>query len=204
MSPPGRPKGEPRSAQHDAATAHPPGRPKGEPRSAQHQAAAASLRRRLLPAPGLSAVLAVLWPVLNQSWSLGQLLLGAALALVLPHCTETLGTGRPALRRPALALRLAGRVLGDIVTSNLKVTVLILGPTARARPAFVWLPLRISDPHGIVTLAGIITMTPGTLSADLSPDRRHLLIHALNVDDEAALVAEIQVRYEAPLIEIFE
>lgn len=181
-----------------------PDRPGGAPRSAPREGTPKSLRRRLLPAPGLSAVLALLWPVLNQSWSLGQLLLGAALAVVVPLYTEALGTGRPALRRPVLALRLAGRVLLDIVSSNLTVAGLILGPAARVRPAFVWLPLRITEPHGIVTLAGIITMTPGTLSADLSPDRRHLLIHALNVDDEVALVADIQARYEAPLIEIFE
>ena len=56
---------------------------------------------------------------------------------------------------------------------------------------------------GIVALAGIITMTPGTLSAELSPDHRHLLIHAFNVDDEAALIATIQSRYDAPLMEIF-
>jgi multicomponent K+:H+ antiporter subunit E len=47
-------------------------------------------------------------------------------------------------------------------------------------------------------------MTPGTLSAELSPDGRHLLVHAFNVDDEAALVAQIKARYEAPLQEIFE
>jgi multicomponent K+:H+ antiporter subunit E len=71
----------------------------------------------------------------------------------------------------------------------------------------VWLPLRIRDPHGIVTLAGIITMTPGTLSADLSEDRRHLLIHAFDVEDDAAqaaLIADIRTRYEAPLMRVFE
>jgi multicomponent K+:H+ antiporter subunit E len=58
-----------------------------------------------------------------------------------------------------------------------------------------------------VALAGIITMTPGTLSSDLSPDRKHLLVHALHCPDEAAeaaLVADIKARYEAPLMEIFE
>ena len=50
-----------------------------------------------------------------------------------------------------------------------------------------------------MALAGIITMTPGTLSAELSEDRRHLLVHAFNVDDEPALIAQIKARYEAPL-----
>lgn len=48
-------------------------------------------------------------------------------------------------------------------------------------------------------------MTPGTLSADLSDDRSHLLVHAFDIDDDAAqatLMANIQQRYEAPLIRI--
>jgi multicomponent K+:H+ antiporter subunit E len=75
----------------------------------------------------------------------------------------------------------------------------VLGPESAIRPAFVWVPLDIQDPHGIVALAGIITLTPGTLSSDLSEDRRHLLVHALHCEDEAALVADIKARYEAPL-----
>jgi len=164
----------------------------------------AGLMHRLLPAPLLSLVLAIVWPVLNQSWSLGQLLLGAALALAIPWFTEALRVDKPVLRRPGVALRLGLVVLKDIVTSNIDVARLILGRESAIRPGFVWLPLTITDPHGIVALAGIITMTPGTLSADLSPDRKHLLIHAFNVDDPAALIETIKSRYEAPLMEIFE
>ncbi|MGL6109241.1 MAG: Na+/H+ antiporter subunit E [Rubrivivax sp.] len=163
-----------------------------------------TLRQRLLPAPLLSLVLAIVWPMLNQSGSLGHLLLGLGLAVVVPWFTEPLRADKPRLRRPGRVLHLGLIVLKDIVTSNIDVARLILGREADIRPGFVWLPLRITDAHGIVALAGIITMTPGTLSADLSPDRRHLLIHAFNVDDEAALIATLQARYEAPLMEIFE
>jgi multicomponent K+:H+ antiporter subunit E len=68
----------------------------------------------------------------------------------------------------------------------------------------VWVPLDIRDPNGILALAGIITMTPGTLTADLTEDRRFLLVHAFDVDDEAALIAQIKARYEEPLREIFD
>lgn len=164
--------------------------------------------RRLFPAPWTSLLLALVWPVLNQSWSLGQLLLGALLALMVPWLigprSESRQAHRPALRRAATAVRLAFTVLKDIITSNIDVARLILGRESAIRPAFVWLPLTITSPHGIVVLAGVITMTPGTLSAELSEDRRHLLVHALNVDDEAALIETIKARYEAPLMEIFE
>jgi len=95
-------------------------------------------------------------------------------------------------------------VLRDIVVSSIEVAWRVLGPSSRIRPGFVWVPLAIRDPHGISALAGIITMTPGTLSADLSDDRSHLLVHALDLGDAQALVASIKSRYEAPLIEIFE
>jgi multicomponent K+:H+ antiporter subunit E len=176
------------------------------PRSASAPAAGTTARApwRWLPAPLLSLVLFVVWLMLNQSLSPGQLVLAAALAIAVPWFSERLRPDRPRLKRPALIVRFGLLVLWDIVRSNVEVARRILGPEGAIRPRFVWVPLSIRDPHGIVALAGVITMTPGTLSAELSADRRHLLVHAFNVDDEAALVADIKARYEAPLIAIFD
>ncbi len=163
--------------------------------------------KRLLPSPLLSVVLFVAWPMLNGSASVGHLLIGAVLALALPPLTARWRPGRPQPSGWRSAIGLAGTVLVDIVRSNIVVARLILGDEARIQPRFLWLPLTIRDPYGIVALAGIITMTPGTLSASLSEDRRHLLIHAFDIDDDAAaaaVIADIRSRYEAPLIRIFE
>jgi multicomponent K+:H+ antiporter subunit E len=166
--------------------------------------------RRWLPSPGLSLALAVLWPVLNSSFSLGQIALGLLLGWWLPWWLQgiqgSFGTGPSPSRwkKPRVAATLAWHVLSDIVTSNIDVAGRILGAESRIRPRFVWLPLQISSPQGRVALAGIITMTPGTLSADFSADERHLLVHALHVDDEAALLHSIHLRYEQPLMEIFD
>ena len=158
----------------------------------------------LLPAPLISAALLATWLLLNGSLSAGHIVLGTALAIAIPWLTERLRPDRARLKRPGVALRLAAVVAKDIVLSNIEVARRILGPESAIRPRFVWVPLDIRDPHGIVALAGIVTLTPGTLSSDLSDDRRHLLVHAFNRGDEAALVAEIKTRYEAPLREIFE
>ncbi|MEW5882161.1 MAG: Na+/H+ antiporter subunit E [Pseudomonadota bacterium] len=159
---------------------------------------------KLVPAPLLSLVLFGSWLLLNNTVDPAHLVLGAALALAIPWFTEPLRPDKPRLRRWGVAGRLALVVLWDIVLANIDVARRILGPESAIRPRFVWVPLSIRDPHGIVTLAGIITMTPGTLSSDISEDRRWLLVHAFNVDDEAALAATIKRRYEAPLREIFE
>jgi multicomponent K+:H+ antiporter subunit E len=95
-------------------------------------------------------------------------------------------------------------VLWDILLANVTVARLILGPQRRLQPALVELPLDLDDKFALTILANTISLTPGTVSASLSADRRTLLVHALNVHDEAALIAEIKTRYEAPLMEIFE
>lgn len=160
--------------------------------------------RRLFPSPALSALLFLVWPVLNQSWSFGQLALGAALALIIPWFTEALRPDKVVVRHPMKIVRLGLVVVWDIVTANVEVARRILGPESAIHPRYVWIPLSISDPHGVVALAGIISMTPGTLSSELSDDRRHLMIHVLSLSDEAELIAGIKARYERPLQCIFE
>jgi multicomponent K+:H+ antiporter subunit E len=81
---------------------------------------------------------------------------------------------------------------------------LILGPTRRLRPGFIHLPLELESEFAITLLASTISLTPGTVSSNLSADGKTLLIHALDMEDEARVIAHIKRRYEAPLREIFE
>jgi len=162
----------------------------------------------LFPSPLVSVTVFVVWLLLNDTLDPAHLLLAAALAVVVPRLTASIGTGAPRIRRWDVAVRLALIVLWDIVKSNIEVARRILGPEHAIQPLFVWVPLDLKSPHGVLTLAGMITMTPGTISAELSPDRRHLLVHALHVEGGAAgaeaLVAGIKARYEQPLIRIFD
>ena len=151
----------------------------------------------------LAAWLFVVWLLLIGTLSLAHGLLAAILALVIPLFTERLRDERAGMRRPLVAAKLALVVLRDIVVSNLQVARLIIGPESRIRPSFLWVPLDLRNTHGITALASIITMTPGTLSCDLSDDGRHLLVHCLNLDDAAATIAQIKESYERPLLEIF-
>lgn len=158
--------------------------------------------RGMLREPTLTAIILGLWLVLNSTLAPGHVLLGLALGLSIPPLTRSLRPEPPRVGRPALALRLAAVVLRDIVLANIEVARRILGPEARLTPRFFRVPLDIQAPYGIATLAAIITLTPGTVSADVSPDRRFLLVHGLNVDDVERTIAEIKRRYETPLREI--
>lgn len=159
--------------------------------------------RRWLPSPVVSLAIVIVWLLLVGDLSFGQLLLAAALAVALPLVTERLRPERARMRSPGTALKLALTVLGDIVLSNIEVARRVVGRESRIRPGFVWVPLDITNPYGIAALAGIITMTPGTLSSDLTSDHRYLLVHCFHLEDAAATIAQIKQRYEAPLRRIF-
>lgn len=163
--------------------------------------------RRVLAEPLLSLVLFASWLMLAGSLSAGHVVLGAALAVGVPWLTRRWRPERPRPVLGAAALHLAATVVRDIVESNIAVARLILGDERRITPRLVRVPLAIRDPHGVVALAGIVTMTPGTLSARLSDDCTELLVHAFDVESDgaqAALVAHVQRRYERPLMTIFE
>lgn len=159
---------------------------------------------RLLPTPILSASLFVGWLLLVGGVTPGHIVLAAALAIAIPLWSGGLRPGPARIGAWGTIVRLTLIVFFDIAASAWTVAKQILGPEDRIRPAFVWVPLTIRDPYGVASLASIITMTPGTLSVDLSPDQRHLLVHALHIDDPADLIAAIRLRYEQPLITIFE
>ena len=162
------------------------------------------LLRQLLPAPGISALLFCSWLMLNESVSAGNLLLAALLGVLIPSFSQRYRSDQMRIKSWGTVLSLTGVVLWDIVKSNIDVAKRVLGNEALMQPRFVWVPLDLRDPHAIVALAGIITLTPGTVSSELSEDRRHLLVHALHCEDPAALVQDIKSRYEQPLREIFE
>ena len=95
------------------------------------------------------------------------------------------------------------KVLYEILVANAVVAKLILGPQKRLNPGFLHYELQLTSPVGISLLANTISLTPGTVSCDLSKDRRYLLIHALHIDDVAEIKAEIHRKFEKPLLEIF-
>ncbi len=160
--------------------------------------------KRWLPSPVLSLAVLLLWLLLVADASAGQWLLGGLLAVLLPLAGSALSPERAQFRRVWPVLVLARRVAWDIVLSNIEVARRILGPESAIRPGLVWMPIELRNIHGITALASIITLTPGTLSAELSEDRRHLLVHGFNLRDAEATIATIKRRYEALLLEIFQ
>lgn len=154
--------------------------------------------------PRLSLVLLTVWLLLANSIHPGHIVLGAVIAFVIPLFTKVFWPQRARMRHPTAVLNFVLAVLWDIVVANLQVATLILAPGRKMRPRFVRLPLALRSEFAIAVLANTISLTPGTVTADVAGDRKSLLIHCLHVDDEAALIDNIKRRYEQRIKEIFE
>ncbi len=154
----------------------------------------------------LTVALVALWLVLNNSLSLGTLLLGVVLAVVLMLTIAQLRPVRPRVHRLHLAAPLAASVLIDIVRSNIAVARIALGlvRSREIRSGFLEIPLELTDPHALSILSAIVTSTPGTAWAGLSHEGRTLTLHVLDLVDEAHWIKLFKQRYERPLLRMFQ
>lgn len=160
---------------------------------------------RLVPRPLIAFTSALVFVLLVNQITLGAALLGAVIGIATAHLTDRYWPGNPRVKKPLAIIAYLLIVMRDIIISNIEVARLILFRRgSELRSQFITIPLDLRSPEAIAALAGTITLTPGTVSADVSADGRALLVHCLNVDDPAGAVADIKDRYERRLKEIFE
>jgi multicomponent K+:H+ antiporter subunit E len=159
---------------------------------------------RLVPLPLHSLMLLIVWLMLNSSISLGHILLGTVVAIVIPMLCAPLRVPQPRIKRPLKVFTYLLVVLKDIVIANLEVAVLVLGPMHKIKPGFVAVPLDLAGTFPITVLASTVTMTPGTVSAEVSKDNKWLYVHVLSMpENEQEVIDLIKHRYESRLKEIF-
>ena len=159
--------------------------------------------RRMFPSIPLSVTTACFWMLMVSSVSWGHFAMALVLAWLIPLAAARIDREFARIGRLAPVPRLVAMVLWDMVLSNVEVARRVLGPEKAIHPGFIWLPLDIANIHGIAALTSFIPLTPGTVSAVLSRDRKYLLVHVLNLSDAQRVIAGIKRRYEAPLMEIF-
>ena len=160
--------------------------------------------RWLFPHPLLTLLLAVVWVILQNDFSAGMAVFGLLLGIVVARLTAVWWPDRPLSFHPGKMAIYMVIVLWDIMVANIQVARIVLTrPNSKLRPAWVVVPLDLVQPEAITVLAGTITLTPGTVSADLSDEGHSLLVHALDTDDPDGVRDEIKHRYERRLKEIF-
>ena len=161
------------------------------------------LDRLSFPQPWLSAILFTTWQFLNNELSGASVVMGLFLAWLIPQITAGFWPERPVFARPWRVPAYLARLVKDIIVASFSVARLILSPR-QPRPVFVCYPLQLEHPLAITILAITISLTPGTVSADVSEDRKTLLVHTLDAGSEQEVIDAIHERYEKPLMEMFQ
>ena len=160
--------------------------------------------RRILPHPFMSVLIVLVWMALVNRFAWGSLVFAAMLAVAVPLFTAPYWPGKPRVRRPLKLVAYTALVIWDIIRANVDVAKIVLFTSSSdLRPAWVVVPLDLESAEGITVLAATITLTPGTVTADVSGNGNALLVHCLHAPDPAAIVADIKSRYESRLKEIF-
>lgn len=151
----------------------------------------------------LALVFVLAWALVTGSFSAPNLLFGA---LIGAAAAVLMRDGRPFSPlpiRPLRLARLAGLFLVELIKSGLRVAALVLRPQMKLAPGIVAVPLRLEHDFEIALLANLITLTPGTLSVDVSPDKRILYVHCVDMPDPDAVIADVRNGFEQRILEAF-
>ena len=151
----------------------------------------------------INLILAVAWAAMTGHFGLinlafGFVLGGVALAMI----REDAGSVSH-FRRVFRAVALAFTFVYELIKSSVNVAMIVLSPSRELRPAIIAFPLDVKTPMEITLLANMITLTPGTLSVDVSDDGSTLYIHAIDAPDIDAVVADTKASFEQQIKKVF-
>ena len=148
-------------------------------------------------------LLAGIWTAVTGSATLANLILGLAVgALALALVRETIPPDYSRVR-PVKLILLAGLFFRELALSAIRVAILVVRPKMVLKPGIFAYPLTLTRDFEITLLANLITLTPGTLTVDVSPDHKTLYIHALDCADPAAIRRDIASGFERRIREAF-
>lgn len=133
---------------------------------------------------GFNLLLAAIWAALTGGFTLAALTIGFVLGYVTLWLLQPLtGARSPYFLKVYYWLKLIVLFHYELVVSSLEVIWDVLTPTHKARPDIIEMPLDVKTDAGILLVTNLISLTPGTLSLDVSEDRKTLLVHAMFADD---------------------
>jgi multicomponent Na+:H+ antiporter subunit E len=152
--------------------------------------------------PILNIAFAVVFTILLGSDSIGVFLSGFVLGYVALWLSKPLYQDTAYFRRLPKTVNLAVYFLKELVVSNLRVLWDVITPKHINRPGIIGIPLTAKTDLEIFVVASLISLTPGTLSVDLSDDRKILFVHVMFLDDVEKTREDIKSGLERRVLEV--
>lgn len=147
-------------------------------------------------------LLALLWEAITGRTDAANLLLGFALGYIVLWWLRPLLGPTQYFRKLPESIRFTFFFLRELIHSNFRVAWDVITPQSRRKPGIVAIPLDVSSDMEITFLANLITLTPGTLSLDVSDDRRVLYVHGMFVEDPQLMREQIKNGFERRVLEL--
>jgi multicomponent Na+:H+ antiporter subunit E len=148
-------------------------------------------------------LLALVWAALTGSFTIANIGFGLLLGSLALYLVREQLASRRGRRRAGGILSLAVLFIKELILSGWRVARLVTSPRMDLRPGIFAYPLKVSSDFEITLLANLITLTPGTLSVEVSDDRTTLFVHAIDCSDVEKTVREIRDGFERKIEEAF-
>ena len=153
----------------------------------------------------LNILLAVIWAALWGSLTLMQLVIGFHVGFFTLWLTQPMfGAPSGYFLRAWRVVRLILFFIYDLCVSSVRVAYDVLTPKDYSNPAILEMPLDVKSDIEILLVTNLISLTPGTLSLDVTPDRKTLIVHAMFADDPDAVINSLKSGMERMVKELFE
>jgi len=147
----------------------------------------------------LNVVLALAWSLTTGAFSLLNLTIGFVLAFMALWLPCRMWGDDTYFRRPWRILRILVTFVWELVISATTVAMLVLSPGLKFRSAIIAVPLDVKHDLGVTLFANLLSLTPGTLSLDVSDDRSTLYVHAMDTEDAEAEKRDMKETFEDPI-----
>lgn len=150
----------------------------------------------------VNLLLALVWGAMTGVFTVPNLLLGYVFGFIVLLSLRRIIPPSPYFTRIPTLLGFIGYYLVDLVRANLRVAYDVVTPPFHMQPAIIAVPLDARTDLEITLVSNLVTMTPGTLTVDISEDRRTLYVHAMFAADPDAVRREIKDGIERRVLEL--
>ncbi len=154
----------------------------------------------------LTLVLALVWVGLTGELTLATFVVGLLLGVIIINLfgKRTLTVLKLNIRHIIPLIQLFFIFLFELLMANLTVLAKVFSPKLNIKPGIIKVPVEVEGPFWITTLANMITLTPGTLTVEVSPDNKYFYVHCLNIDNEDSIVSDIKGTFEKKIQEVYK
>jgi multicomponent Na+:H+ antiporter subunit E len=147
-------------------------------------------------------LLALIWAAVTGRFDFSNVLIGIVIGHIVLFIAQPIMGPSTYFSRIHHVLRFALFYIWEMILANLRVAYDVMTPLRRIRPGVLAIPLEAKTEAEITLLANLITLTPGSVSLDVSSDRRFLYLHAMYIDDLEKYREDVKKIMERRVLEV--